>query len=279
MTATEGAPAVLEPRLLARARTGFGRAAHAMRRIGVSAALRYDLQRLRTKLGLATGVVLLTAKRSRYGLRARPGTSDFVVFGQTFISQPYAVLDDLPDVEFIVDCGANVGYASAFLLTQFPRAHLAAIEPDPENFAVLRDNLAPYGDRASAIMAGLWSHPARLGIVEAPYRGGGAWARQVRECGPNEPSQIEAIDIPTLLARTGRDRISILKLDIEGSECVVFAAPNVGDWLSKVDCLAVELHDDTHFGSCTTVFRRAIEGRGFALSHSGELTVCRRVDG
>ena len=248
-----------------------------MRRIGVPAALRYDLQRLRAKLGLANGVVLLTAKRSRYGLRARPGTSDFVVFGQTFISQPYAVLDDLPDVEFIVDCGANVGYASAFLLTQFPRAHLAAIEPDPENFAILRENLAPYGHRASAIMAGVWSHPARLRIVEAPSRGGGEWARQVRECAPNESSHIEAIDVPTLLARTGRDRISILKLDVEGSECVVFGAPNVGDWLWRVDCIAVELHDDTHFGPCTSVFRRAIEGRGFALSHSGELTVCRRI--
>ena len=271
--------ATLERRLVAQVRTGFRRSAHAMRRIGVRSALRYDLQRLRAALGMAPGAVVLTAKRSRHPLRARPDTSDFIVFGQTFISQPYAVLDDFPDVDFIVDGGANVGYASAFLLTQFPRAHLTAIEPDPENFAILRENLAPYGSRASAIMAGLWSHSARLRIVETPYRDGGAWTRQVCECSPSEPSQIEAIDIPGLLARTGRDRISILKLDMEGSECVVFAAPNVDDWLPRVDCIVVELHDDTHFGRCTDVFHRAVARQGFSMASSGELTVCRRIGG
>ena len=92
------------------------------------------------------------------------------------------------------------------------------------------------------------------------YRGGGAWAKQVREAKPGELSDIDAIDIPTVLERAGRHRISILKIDIEGAECVLFSAPNVSDWLGKVDCIAVELHDDTHFGRCTDVFYRAIEG-------------------
>ena len=86
----------------------------------------------------------------------------------------------------------------------------------------------------------------------------------------------EALDIPEILRRSGRDRISILKMDIEGSECVVFAAPNVSTWLSRVDCLAVELHDDTHFGRCTDIFSRAIIDQGFSLSRSRELTVARR---
>ena len=246
-----------------------------MRRLGVTSALRYDVQRLRRALGVAPRVVRLTARRSVHPLDARPQSTDFMVFGQTFIAEPYACLDGLSNVDFIVDCGANVGFASAYLLSQFPRASLVAIEPDPGNFEILQRNLAPYGSRARAELAGVWSHNARLRIEEKPYRGGGAWALQVRECTPGEGSDIEALDIPTILARSGRDRISILKMDIEGSECVVFGAPNVDSWLPRVDCLAVELHDDTHFGPCTDVFHRAIANRGFSITQSHELTIGR----
>ena len=247
-----------------------------MRRLGVVSALRYDTQRLRHALGIAPDVVRLTARRLDHPLSARPGSTDFVVFGQTFISEPYACLDDLPDVDFIVDCGANVGFASAYLLSQFPRASLVAVEPDPANFEILQRNLAPYGSRARAELAGVWSHNARLRIEEKPYRDGGAWARQVRECGPGEASDIEALDIPTIMQRSGRDRISILKMDIEGSECVVFGSSTVSAWLPKVDTVAVELHDDTHFGSCSDVFHAAIARRDFLVSRSRELTICRR---
>jgi FkbM family methyltransferase len=247
-----------------------------MRRLGFGSALRYDFARARRALGIAPAVVTLTARQSRFNLSARPSSTDFIVFGQTFVSEPYACLVDLPNVEFIVDCGANVGFASAFLLSHFPRASVFAIEPDPENFAVLERNLAPYGPQVHAERMGVWSHNASLKIEERPYRGGGAWARQVREARPGEASDIEAIDIPTVMARAGRQRISILKIDIEGAECVLFSAPNVTDWLPRVDCLAVELHDDTHFGRCTDVFHRAIDGHGFSVTPSRELTVCRR---
>lgn len=260
-----------------RVRTIIRRVAFAMRRLGVSSALRYDLQRARRALGIAPRVVTLTARRSQFALAARPQSTDFLVFGQTFVSEPYECLDGLPNVDFIVDCGANVGFASAFLLSQFPRASLCAIEPDPGNIEILERNLAPYGARTRIERAGVWSHNARLKIEERPYRGGGAWARQVRECRPGESSDLEAIDIPTVLARSGRDRISILKVDIEGAECVLFAAPNVGSWLGWVDCIAIELHDDTHFGRCTDVFHRAIAGQGFTVTQSRELTICRRA--
>lgn len=253
------------------------RVAKAMRRLGIGAALRYDLQRARRALGIVPPVVQLTARRSRYPLSARTHSTDFIVFGQTFVSEPYACLDDLTHVDLIVDCGANVGFAAVFLLSQFPTASLVAIEPDPDTFQILQRNLTPYGSRARAELAGVWSHDADLRIEERPYRGGGAWARQVRECAPGEAPSLHAIDIPTVLARSGHERISILKIDIEGAECVLFSAPNVASWLPLVDCLAIELHDDTHFGACTEVFHRAIADEPFTITRVGELTVCRRT--
>ena len=259
-----------------RPRGTLGRLALAASRLGVLPTLQYDAQRLRLALGIAPSIVQLRARRARHPLLARPSSTDLKVFAQTFVSEPYACLDDVADVELIVDCGANVGFASAFLLSRFPKASLVALEPDPENFALLQRNLAPYGARATALQAGVWSHNTRLRIVDEPYRDGGAWARQVREVSAHETSDMEALDIPEILRRAGHDRISILKMDIEGSECVVFGATNVDAWLSRVDCLAVELHDDTHFGRCTDIFSRAIADMGFSLSRSRELTIARR---
>ena len=247
-----------------------------MRRLGVRSALRFDVQRARRALGVAPRVVHITARRARHPLAARPDSSDFIVFGQTFVSEPYACLDDLEHVDLIVDCGANVGFASAFLLSRFPRASLIAIEPDPGNFEILERNLAPYGSRARAELAGVWSHNALLRIEEQPYRDGGAWARQVRECRPGEASGIRAIDIPSILAASGKERISILKIDIEGAECELLSSPDVRNWLARVDCLAIELHDDTHFGKSTEVFRRVFADLPFAITRSRELTICRR---
>ena len=118
---------------------------------------------LRQKLSRPLGsVYALRPYRALHPLHVRSGTSDIGVFSQIFIEQEYACLDDLKGVEFVVDCGANVGYSSAYFLSRFPNCHVVAIEPDPNNFAMLQRNMAPYGNRVKTIQAGVWSqlpHP------------------------------------------------------------------------------------------------------------------------
>ena len=53
----------------------------------------------------------------------------------------YEPLDDLDDIRLVVDCGANVGYASAYFLSHFPQARVIAVEPDDQKFEALRRNL------------------------------------------------------------------------------------------------------------------------------------------
>lgn len=209
-------------------------------------------------------------------LELRPGTSDRPVFGQIFLEEEYACLNDLERVGLVLDCGGNIGCSAAWFLSRFPTCEVVSVEPDPDNFAQLTKNLAPYGTRSTAIRAGVWSRPVRLSMSDEPYRNGTAAARQVRICRPEEPSNLPGLDIGTLLAQSGHERISILKIDIEGAEVELFSQ---GDraWLDVVDNLVIELHDDSAFGNATEAFFRAIEGQGFAVSRSGELTVCRRI--
>jgi FkbM family methyltransferase len=206
---------------------------------------------------------------------ARPGTSDLQVFSQIFVEREYAPFDDLRGVGTILDCGANVGYSSVYFLDRFPKARLLAIEPDEMNFEVLSRNLAPFGDRALAVRGGVWNACGRLHVSEGVYRDGGKWSVQVRLARGDESGSFPSFDLPALMNRAGFDRVSLLKIDVEGAEALVFDSTSSA-WLDRVDNIAIELHDDSSFGMASPVFWRAVLDRGFEFSRSGELTLCRR---
>ena len=197
------------------------------------------------------------------------------MFWQVFVKQAYSCLSDCKNVELVIDCGANVGYSAAYLLTIFPKCKVIAIEPDASNFALLQVNLAPYKDRVKLIHAGIWSHPADLKISEEPYGDSREWARQVRECVPGESPDITGIDLGSLLKEFSAARISILKMDIEGAEAVVFSK-NHESWLPYVDNMAIELHNDTYFGRASEIFYEVMtKYNRFEISRFGEVTVCK----
>ena len=199
----------------------------------------------------------------------RARTSDLGVFRQIYIDREYRCLDDVRAPQLVIDCGANVGYASAYFLARYPQAHVIAVEPDAGNFSVLRRNLAGHADRTTLIQSGVWSTQTGLVISEEPFADGREWSYTVRPNRPGEKPTMQAVDIGGLLQRSGFDRISILKIDIEGSEKEVFAN-NYAQWLGKVDRLVIELHGP----ECEAALMRALEDRQVSLSHCDELTVC-----
>jgi len=244
-----------------------------VRELGAREAARFWWHRLGGRRGGGT-VRALRTPLAAHPLWVRGGTSDPDVFQQIFVEREYACLDSLAGVETVIDCGANVGYSSAWFLSRWPRARLLAVEPDEANFRALGANLAPYGARAALLRAGVWSHSCGLKMEEREYRGGGTWARQVRESRPGEAPDLQAVSVPDLFARLGAGRVSLLKIDIEGAEAVVFGADC--EWVERVDVLVAELHDDSHFGSGVAAFERAVLGRGFQVELRGELTIARR---
>jgi FkbM family methyltransferase len=231
----------------------------------------FKLQNLLARIPAVSGPLTYTTRHAQFPLRFRPRTTDHLVFRQIFVELEYQPLDDVRDVQLILDCGANVGYSSAFFLTKFPKAQVVAIEPDPDNFSLLEKNLAPYKGRFRAIQSAIWSKPTRLALSEERMIPGWEWARTVREAKEGEAQTIMATDIGTLLKESGFDRISILKIDIEGAEAIVFSS-NYQEWLPKVDNLAIELHGE----ECSSIFFKAIEGQNFEVSKSKELVLCKR---
>jgi FkbM family methyltransferase len=218
---------------------------------------------------------VLTSPLAAHPLWCRPNTSDRAVFDQIFTCHGYACLSDRLDIRLIIDCGAYVGYSAAYFLTCFPHSKVIAIEPDPGNFGLLRKNMAPYADRVALHHAAAWSHPARLRLSETKYRDGQEWSRQVRECEPGEPSAFRGVEVGALFRGSGYDRISVLKIDIEGAEAMIFN-DEYKYWIDNLDNLLIEIHDDSTFGDNTALLEGALAGRGFRFSRFGELTVCSR---
>jgi FkbM family methyltransferase len=245
--------------------------------LGGTGWFRYRSQRRRLKRASRSELVALTSRDLKHPVYCRPSTSDAHVFHQIFIEREYGCLDDLDTRAecLIVDCGANVGYSSAYFLSRFPACRVVAVEPDPENFALLRKNVAPYGERVLPIRAGIWSHPASLKLRDERVEEGNEWNQSVRECEPGEPANFKALSVGSILDASGFGRIAVLKMDIEGAEAVVFAGGHE-DWLPRVDNLVIELHAYSPFGATHAVFGKAVEGTDFAITESGELTVCRR---
>jgi FkbM family methyltransferase len=239
--------------------------------IGFSNTMRVMFQRFRRPASETNSPYPLHVSGFAEPIYFRPYTSDAGVFWTVFRQGGYACVGNVSNPSLIIDCGANAGYSALYFLQRYPNARVIAVEPDPANFALLEKNVAPFRDRVKLICAGVWSHATWLRMKEGPSDVGSEWAKQVRECNPGEESSLPAVDIGTILKESGFEKISILKVDIERAETVVFAK-NYEQWIHQVDNLAIELHDE----ECERIFFAAIKDIPFTITKSGELTVCKK---
>ncbi len=240
--------------------------------LGLWNFLRYKFHKS-TKLP-RSGEFRLHSRFARFPLVCRAGSSDLDVFSHIYVLREYADLKYSESAELIIDCGANAGFSTTYFLNQFPQSHVIAVEPDPANFEMLKRNVAPYGNRCTTLQAGVWSRAAGLCIMDAPFGDGREWARGVREAKPTEKPDISAVEIGELLEHSPHSRISILKIDIEGSELEVFSASNRA-WLDKVDCIFIELHGE----DCERAYLEAVTTAGFQSKPCGGLTLSTRTPG
>jgi len=193
----------------------------------------------------------------------RAGT-DVKVFSQMLVRREYEPVSKLRNVGLIVDCGANIGLSAYYLLHCYPSARLIAIEPDPDNCALCRQNLAPFGSRAVVMQAAVWPENRQLRIAPGS-RKAGSWALEVE---PSETGEVEGLTIPEILRRANAaGPIDLLKVDIEGAETRVFASsPSWLDWTRNI---AIELHGPP----AVAAFRGALDGYHYEQRLSHELTL------
>ena len=263
---THGAP---PGRIIARSVRYLMRVGDYSRALGLRPGLRWYLARVLARSPLSSPPrIVIQPPDLLYPVTVRMSPcSDEYVFDQIFVRREYApVCEYLVDPKFILDLGANVGFASAYFASRYPSARILAVEPDPENCELCRENLMPYGDRVKVLQGAVWPYLAWLNLS---YEAGDGWATQVKLADSEMTASVEGRDVGTLLDIADVETADLLKIDIEGSEAEVFAS-NTESWLPRVRHICIELHNHT----CREVFRRALREFDYQETKTGEFTMC-----
>jgi FkbM family methyltransferase len=140
----------------------------------------------------------------------------------------------------ILDCGANVGLASLWYKRAYPQARITAFEADPRIASTLARNLASNGCAdVEVVNAAVWVEHTTLA-----FRAEGTDSGAVESVAGDAPGEVLQVPAVRLRDRLERERVDLLKLDIEGAEQAVLEdiAPLLRQ---QVGALQMEIHDLT----------------------------------
>lgn len=226
---------------------------------------------LRRKLlinGSKKKVIKIKSKKTgEKNLIIRPYTTDFVVAKKMLLENgEYDFLykseyDWIKKSKIIIDAGANIGVFSRIIREINKDAFIVAIEPEKDNYQILKDNLTY--DNCDCIQKGLWNKKCNLIINPSET---GEWGFTVSET--KKKGDIEAIGISDILEKYNFKHIDILKIDIEGSEYEVFDE-TCEEWIEKVTMFIIEFHDGKKEG-CSKRILEKMKKHGFKQKKHNE---------
>jgi FkbM family methyltransferase len=183
---------------------------------------------------------------------------------EIFVDRSYAC--SLPPSPTIVDCGANIGVATAFFLTEHPGATLIAIEPDPSCFELLSLNIRRNG----------WKNVTAHNVAAGRVDGSTTFFRD-----PSKPASLvgsttrRVLDKEEIAVETRRlsgflpESVDLLKLDVEGAESEILAELADAGALARVAAVVVEFHHDPRRPALLGDFLTHLDKAGFACEIRG----------
>ena len=149
---------------------------------------------------------------------------------------------NLSENKFIIDAGAYIGTSSIRFSQLFKDNQIIAIEPFKENYDLMLKNIKNYNNIT----------PINSALVPSNYADDiflyksktGAWGNNILKDTYDDRNldiidKVNKIDLKSILQQY-KKKISILKLDIEGSEKMIFE--NDKDILNDINIIIVELH-------------------------------------
>ena len=169
---------------------------------------------------------------------------------------------DLGPSPMIVDCGAHVGFATAWFIGRHPGCQILAFEPEPDALALLRGNAASQG----------WAGARIVGAAAATAAGNVAFYVD-----PDRPAHPRAsllpermsghrIDVPAVRLADelpGHGAIDLLKMDVEGAEAALLEDLARAGQLSRVRNIAAEFHHNLRGAGRLSHTLQLLEDAGF----------------
>src|SRR5262245_55939308 len=141
----------------------------------------------------------------------RPGTTDALVYQETFEGLYHLPPEWMPDPETVLDLGANIGLVGLHYQMIWPRARVVMVEMDALNARqALRNN-----------PGGLVLHEAVGPRTQVGYykRGGDQYAYRLNY---SSGTRVMVEALGQLIDRIFKGRVDFVKMDIEGTEWELF---------------------------------------------------------
>lgn len=229
-------------------------------------------------------VVTIQCGARYHDIFIRPQSSDRFVLGQIFFDKSYDIsklkrFDDLRRFyfnildsgkkPFVIDAGANIGASSLYFSLMMPQSIVIAIEPDDDNYLLLKKNTQQRS--ITSINAALTSDGHNSKLIDI---GNSEWGfvTSPNEIGDEDAptnNMIRGTTVPEILMDHLDCVPFLVKVDIEGAEAEVFSGN--ADWVKAIPLIIIEPHDWLFPNSGGMVnFFRELTSINFDIEVNGE---------
>jgi len=202
----------------------------------------YRLNQAYQRMMIRLGSREHTVRSNGLHIRVRRLTVDEEFVGNIIERREY-----LPDgvtiqpTDTVVDIGGNIGTFAVLAASLAPRGRVISIEPDPENLALLRENVRLNGSNVTVIPAAIAGERGPRTLFLAGQHGGGFHTlledRQVHD----HATTVQAVTLDDVFREHAVERCNFLKIDCEGAEWEFLPKLGADVW-SRVDQIAMEYH-------------------------------------
>lgn len=178
----------------------------------------------------------------------RPRTVDRRVFRTVVLGNEYRLPARFRAQDVILDVGAHIGSFGCAVLRR-GAGLVCCCEADEANFRQLRENLAPYGERAQVIHGAVWKSDETEPLLHFRSAAGqqAGLGGTAAETGTAVPV-VRFDELVEQLCQQRQGKIRLLKLNCAGSEWPILLTSQA---LTRIDAICGEYH----LGDFPAVFR------------------------
>jgi len=169
--------------------------------------------------------------RAGIKIRYRLNKGDLHSIREIWFQQAYRL--PFPDPSgVLLDLGANIGMTSLWLAKNYSITRVIAVEPDPANAALVRQNLKMNGITGEVLEAAIGPKELMTRFEFSEHSNLG----KLSERG----SLVPMISVGRIIQKFEITRLALIKIDIEGAEQELFNGPT--EWLASTDAIIIEFH-------------------------------------
>jgi FkbM family methyltransferase len=160
------------------------------------------------------------------------------LFTEIFVKDTYWFHTDAAE-PLIVDCGSNIGMSVLYFKMIYPHARVIAVEPSPEAFALLDENVRQNDlNDVTLRQCAVWDADGAIDFYYDPDRPGSLLMSTISERMPKASRQVTAVSLSRLI----EGPVDFLKMDIEGAELRVLRDLEMHDKLRFIRAMVIEYH-------------------------------------